>query len=429
LCFTRNLNRKDFVYKNMEPTNPSPKPAGAAGRPPASGNKPPARKPASQRRRSLWKPLLLALGIAAILGLAALSGALAGYRSGINQRQSAAAEQTTLSLGEQYKLAVDDLAAARYEVAKQRLEYILAIEPTYPGAAERLAEALAVLYATATPTPLPPTVTPTPTRDPRPVQELFSQAQSLVSSEQWDQAIDTLLAVRQADPAHQAARLDGLLYISLRQRGVNKITNQGNLEGGAYDLALAERFAPLDVQASSWRQLARLYLFGSSFWEVIPEQAVYYFSQVAAAAPGLRDASGLTAAERYRLALVQYGDQLAGKGEWCAAQEQYELSLTLGMDAAVQEKRDNAALQCSPPSATPASETPTATLPLDMTPSPTWPILPTATNTIPAGEPTSTPAPPTATSVPPTEPPPTNTLPPPPSDTPPPPVVEPTATP
>jgi tetratricopeptide (TPR) repeat protein len=394
--------------------------------------KPSSRNPAHKKRRQIWKPLLLALGVAVIFGLATLGGALAGYRSGVNERQSAAAEQAVLSLEEQYNLAVEDLAAGHFEVAKQRLEYILAIDPAYPGATDRLAEALAILYATATPSPLPPTITPTPTRDPRPVQDLFSQAQSLVIGELWDQAIDTLLAVRQADPTHQVARLDGLLYISLRQRGVNKIINQGNLEGGAYDLALAERFAPLDVQANSWRELARLYLFGSSFWEVLPEQAVLYFSQVAAAAPGLRDSSGITAAERYRMALVQYGDQLAGKGEWCAAQEQYEISLSLGIDGAVQEKRDNAALQCSPPTPTQglASETPTPTLPVGVTPSPTWPVIPTATNTAPAGEPSSTPAPPTATEPLPTEPPPpTATEPPPPSDTPAPPAAEPTATP
>jgi hypothetical protein len=248
------------------------------------------------------------------------------------------------------------------------------------------------------------------------VQDLFSQAQSLVNSSQWDQAIDTLLAVRQADPAHQTARVDGMLFISLRQRGVEKIINLGNLEGGAYDLALAERFVPLDVQANSWRDLARLYLTGSSFWEVIPEQAVYYFSQVAAAAPGLRDSSGITAAERYRLALAQYGDQLAKNGDWCAAQEQYELSLTMGIDAAIQEKRDNAALQCSPPTATPgdASATPTPTLPVGETPSPTTPFIPTPTNTQPV-------VPPSATSPAPTvPPPPATTEPPPPATTEPP---------
>jgi len=46
-----------------------------------------------------------------------------------------------------------------------------------------------------------------------------------------------------------------MLFISLRQRGVDKIWKEGDLEGGIYDLALAARFAPLDVQASSSREL------------------------------------------------------------------------------------------------------------------------------------------------------------------------------
>jgi tetratricopeptide (TPR) repeat protein len=387
----------------------------------------PLHRPVTKKNRALWKALLLASGIVAVIGLAALSGTLAGYRSGVSARQSAVSDMAMLSAKEQYDLAVQDLAESRYEVARQRLEYVLALDPNYSGATDRLAEALAVLYATATPSPIPPTVTATATRDPRPVQELFSQAQSLVAGGQWDQAIDTLLALRQADPAHQTARVDGMLYISLRQRGVSKIWDQGNLGGGAYDLALAERFAPLDVQANSWRELARLYLFGSSFWEVIPEQAVYYFSQVAAAAPGLRDSSGLTAAERYRLALVQYGDQLAGKGEWCPAQEQYELALSMGADAAIQEKRDNAALKCSPPTPTQAeiTHTPAPTLPQGVIPSATSPTFPTATNTEPVSEPSSTPEPPTDT------PPPTATQPTPPADTPypPPPPAEPAVTP
>jgi hypothetical protein len=413
----------------MEQLPQSSKPGGAPGQAKKAGQTPGTRTPtakgqlpAGKKRKQPLKAILLVLGIAAALGLATLGGVLAGYRSGVNARQSSATEQALLSVKDQYDLAVQDLAEGRYEVARQRLEYILAYDPNYPGATDRLTEALSILYATATPSPLPPTITPTPTRDPRPVQELFSQAQSLVSSSQWDQAIDTLLAVRQADPAHQTARVDGMLFISLRQRGVEKIINLGNLEGGAYDLALAERFAPLDVQANSWRELARLYLTGSSFWEVIPEQAVYYFSQVAAAAPGMRDSSGLTASERYRLALAQYGDQLGKNGDWCAAQEQYELSLAIGVDAAIQEKRDNAALQCSPPSATPgeATPTPSLTLPAGVTPSATSPFIPTPTNT---QQPPVTTEPPPATTEPPpatTEPPPATTEPPPPETTEPP---------
>jgi tetratricopeptide (TPR) repeat protein len=374
----------------------------------------PGSRPASRKSRAWWKPLLIAVCIVAVLGLAGVAGTLAGYGSGMNARKSAATEISMASAKEQYDLAVQDLSEGRYEVARQRLEYVLALDPNYSGATDRLAEALAVLYATATPSPIPPTETATPTRDPRPVQELFSHAQSLVAGGEWDQAIDTLLALRQADPAHQTARVDGMLYISLRQRGVSKIWDQGNLGGGAYDLALAERFAPLDVQATSWRELARLYLTGSSFWGVIPERAVYYFSQVAAAAPGLRDSSGITAAERYRQALVQYGDDLAGKNDWCAAQKQYEQALSMGADAVIQEKRDNAALKCSPPTPTEAqvTETPTPTLEQGIIPSATFPVIPTPTNTEPVIEPSSTPEPPTEA------PPPTDTPPPPPSETP-----------
>jgi len=118
------------------------------------------------------------------------------------------------------------------------------------------------------------------------------------------------------------------------------------------------------------------------FLDVLPDQAIIYFSQVAAAAPGLRDISGWTASARYREVLVQYGDQLAAKKEWCNAQQQYELALSMGADATLQGKTSNAALQCSPPTGTPTetpsatSEIPTATFPPDVSPTPPLPLAP-----------------------------------------------------
>ena len=60
-----------------------------------------------------------------------------------------------------------------------------------------------------------------------------------------------------------------------------------DLEGGIYDLAIAAKFGPLDTEANSAREWARLYIVGLSFWEVHPEQAVFYFGQVASSAPYL----------------------------------------------------------------------------------------------------------------------------------------------
>ncbi len=390
-------------------------------------------KPGKSRRRFLWSILLWAALFALLMVISTLTGGVAGYRNGKQISQAAATQSLGTSLEEQYRLALQDLEAGRYEIAQQRLQYIIERNPSFPGAADRLAEAMAILYATATPTLAPPTITPTPTQDLRPVEEMFAQAQAAFTGQRWDEVIDTLLTLRKTDPSYQTARVDGMLYLSLRQRGVDKIWKEGNLEAGTYDLALAERFAPLDVHANTARDMARLYMIGVSFWEIYPEQAITYLSQVAAAAPGLRDSGGWTASARYREVLIQYGDQLAANKDWCNAQQQYELAFSMGADAALQEKITTVTLLCSPPSATPQPTSATPTI----TPTPSYNASPTATvpgNPTPTN--TNTPAPPTNTSVPPsetpTEPAPpseTPTEPPPPSETPTEPPPEPSATP
>ena len=398
----------------------------------------PVRVSKKSKRKAILFGLAWALLASIVLGAAAFTGGLAGYRSGNQVVQDQRATQNALSLDEQYQLAMQDLSKGRYEVARQRFEFLLDQNPAYPGAKDGLVQAMSVLFATATPTPVPPTVAPTPTRDLRPVQNLLAQAQTAIANQDWSAGIDTLTNLRAADPAFQVTLVDRLLYIALRNRGVDKIYKQSDLEGGTYDLALAERFGPLDAAALQARNLARMYMYGSAFWEAYPEQAVYYFGQVAAAAPYLSDLSGWTARERYRQALITYGDALAQGEEWCPAQQQYDLALSIRDDATIQTTASYLAEQCSPPTNTPLPPTPTATptLPLLLTPTDTPPPLATATET-PAT--TSPPANPTATETPTLEPTagatetlptqtPTNTLPPAetPTNTPPP--QEPTAT-
>jgi tetratricopeptide (TPR) repeat protein len=353
------------------------------------------------KKRSLRSWLWIALFVLAA-GFVVILGALAGYQSGAQTQEAIQTRIIELTIQEQYTLGVQDLEAGRYEVARQRFEYILKHDPSYPDVTDKLAQAMAILYATATPTPPAATASPTPTRDLRPVEEMFAQAQAQLAGQDWNGTIDTLIALRKENRSYNAPRVDGMLFISLRYRGMDKIWKEGNLEGGLYDLSLAENFGPLDVQANSARELARLYMIGSSFWEVHPEQAVYYFGQVAAAAPGLRDASGWTASERYRASLIQYGDLLASQKDWCNAQEQYELAYSMGGDAALEATIRDVALRCSPPSPTPelTTETPTPTATggsltppaLSPTPTATQGTVPsaTSTNTSPPASPTFT---------------------------------------
>ena len=288
-----------------------------------------------QEKKSGSRWLLITLvGFSALLMIAVLS-AWTGYRSGINLRTEAESTQLAGVASAQYELALVDLQEGRYDRARQRLEYVIKLDPSYPGATDKLAEVLLLINATATPTSVPTaTVAPTPdTSQTDEIDALFNQGEQQLLNEDWSGAIDTLLKVRKLDPTYKMIQIDGMLFIALRNQGINKILKEGDLEGGVYDLALAKNFGPLDTEAEGVLTWAKLYITGASFWELDWQQAIYYFSQVAPQLPGLRDASGMTASERYRLAIIGYGDTLLAAGKPCQAMEQYQLALSMGNDA------------------------------------------------------------------------------------------------
>jgi len=390
------------------------------------------------RRRFLLLSVGLILSLVIILGMTILGG-IWGYRVALAEIQRDQVASRVQSIAEQYALAVQDMDAGRFDFARQRFEYVLAKDPAFPGASDGLSRVMAVLYATATPTPLPASPTPTPTRDLRPVEEIYNQLLTNFAQTEWNRVIDLVIALRQADSSFRVAEVDGMLYRTLRYRGIARILEQGDLEGGIYDLSLAEAFGPLDVDALTYRDLARYYGMGSGFWEVYPEQAVYYFGLVASALPSLHDASGWTASERYYASIVQFGDQLARDGEWCSAQEQYELALSYSPNGDIQATAEHAAHECAPPTETPEPETatpeftltPSSTIviPGSNTPTPTTVVttvtVPSSTaeqttTVSPSTTPEMTPTPPAPSDTPPptVSPNPTETLPSPATDTP-----------
>ena len=341
-------------------------------------------EPLAKRRRGKW--ILWALMGVFLLALIAGGSALAGYRSAIDERNAFGSTQIAGETSAQYALALADIEAKNYEMARQRLEYVIRLDPNYPGAANALADVLLAQRTTATPTVAPtPTLTPTP--DLRGRDELYNQSQSLLAGADWSGAIDTLLTLRKQYPDFQAVQIDGMLYVALRNRGVSKIASS-DLEGGTYDLTLAERFGPLDSEANNWRDWAEMYTRGASFWSVDWPQAVAAFAQLSATVPNLSDSSGWTASNRYLDALLGYGDWLSGRGEWCLAAEQYATYLTLMANPQVEPTAVFADQQCS--SGGQPDQVPNTT----PTPPGQPPALPTAevTPTTPAAPPTSTPS-------------------------------------
>ena len=322
---------------------------------------------------------MYALILIVVLGIAIFSG----YQSGIGIRRDTRAQAMSQQLGEQFQNTLVDIEFGRYELAKQRLEWIIDNDPNFPGAQEKLTEVLVQINLQEN--YVPPTTTPslTPTPDFSGVQDAFSRAQQLIAAQDWAGAISALDEARKLDPNYETSKVDGMYYFALRNRGYDLITKEGNLEGGIYYITLAERFGILDANANGVREGARYYILGASFWELNWEQTLFYFNQVYTGWPSLWDGT-LTAADRYRIASMRYGDEFFGKNQFCEAVVQYENAQRIApLDQLAQQNFNQAYVTCFPPTATidPAS-------------------LFTPTPTIDPGIPTNTPVPPTATPVP-----------------------------
>jgi len=287
------------------------------------------------KKPSRWRSFFIGLlGFLLLVGL----GGYSGYATGIGDRTEAEKAIISQQIMEQYQLALVDIQFGRYEAAKQRLEYVLSKDPSYPGVAETLTQVM-VLSTIPTAT-ASPTITSTP--DFSGIESAYQRAQQLTNAQDWQNTLAALDIVRKLDPNYKAAQVDGMYYFALRNFG-NDLIKQGNLEGGIYQLTLAERFGPLDTTSIQLRESARTYIIGASFWELDWRQVVNYFSQVSS---GVWDGS-MTAGERLNTAYARYGDQFFESNEYCAAYKQYEQATTLDGNSAWRSQQ--AFAECYPP--------------------------------------------------------------------------------
>src|SRR6188474_531794 len=90
-------------------------------------------KPVTKSRRGRTF-LFNALGLVIVLVLAVF----AGYASGMGVRKITYSSAIMQQLGEQYQNTLIDIQFGRYENARQRLEWIISQDPSFPGAQEKL---------------------------------------------------------------------------------------------------------------------------------------------------------------------------------------------------------------------------------------------------------------------------------------------------
>ncbi len=282
----------------------------------------------SKKKFPRW---LVALVVLALIAL----GLLGGYSSGMGQRYVAQNTVVSGQLDEQFRLGTEAYAAGNYVLAEQYFKFIIVKDSNYPGIQAAYTDTL--LHLQASPTPLfSPTPVFTPTPDLRGVSEIFNSALQLLNAGDWNGAITNLDTLRKVDSTYRTAEVDGMYYMALRQLGLEKITSgcqNVNLEGGIYNLTLAEHFVGagnLDSIAEGLRTYARLYIIGASFWDQDWLQAQNFFSQVMAAYPNMTDSSCLNATSRWVQATHKVAEQLFNAGSYCAAEEQYAAAFMVG---------------------------------------------------------------------------------------------------
>lgn len=302
---------------------------------------------------------------------------LTGYYQGLAEREVTAAENAAQVARDQFDKGVEDLLAGNYELAQQRFEYVLSLDPEFEGASDFLNQALmAMNQPTATPSPAA-SPTPTETPDFSSFEGMFTSAQAAFAREDWGTALEIMIRLRGEEPEYRLAEVNQMMDVALRNRGMQKLF-AGDLEQGIYDLTLSERFSPLDSQAASWRRSASFYVFANSFFGLDWALATEYFGQIC-------QANIWGACTKYGLAAKEYAGELAKDGEDpCQAAFYYDIAFGYVLPGGVEATATEVSMLC----ATATAPTPTATI----TPTLIWTATPTATF-IPGSTSTFTPSP------------------------------------
>ena len=201
-------------------------------------------------------------GIVGVLLITAFGG-LGGYYSGIANRRAIEQNNRSLAASMQYQLGLTDLQNGNLEFAKQRFEYVIQLDPGFPGVLEKMAEIAIVMNATAIPTDAP-IATAAPTLDLSGVENMLAQSKQFLVAQDWTGALAALDAIRKENPSFKTLEVDGLYYLALRSRGIQKIYQLGKLESGIFDITLMSRYGPIDKDSRDATEWASFYIYGAS---------------------------------------------------------------------------------------------------------------------------------------------------------------------
>jgi tetratricopeptide (TPR) repeat protein len=302
-------------------------------------------EPKVARKSSRPSPILIFLGIlAAVILIAGLAGFLTG-----RQIKETRQETTNHTLAaEQFTLAVEDMQAGNFRGAIDRLQYIPSLEPGYPGLAEKLQEALVGLNATPTPMPTS-TPVPSPTPDIAHADQLWLQVQEQFKNADWGGMLISLLTLKVDVPDYQPLRVDGMVFVSLRNLGLDRI-GKAEFAEGLYYLDLAKNYGPLDQKALEREIFAETFLenYQAAYYYRTKdlEKSMQYFALVYSMAPNYRP----NLARDYSETISEDAQKMMDQGRYCQARDEFNQALDIQPDnAQLLALRNQAEKSCAPP--------------------------------------------------------------------------------
>ncbi len=288
--------------------------------------KPVSRTSSPTARRISATTLLILAFACGFLALIAAAG-VGGVYTGLQDRKADEQAQANKF----YQEGLTNRTAGKLQLAKADFEYVLKINPNYPGAREQLTQISDLL-----------TVKPTPTfaAEVNVTQQLYQTGVEDYNQKNWKKALEVLTQVRVIDPTYEKDQIAQMIYQAALTYGL-ELLKEDRLEEAIAYLDQAAYLKPLPAEAESEAQYARMYITARDYWNVNWEKAIESFGELYKIGPGYRDTFA-----RYVEAYVQYGDERTRAGDPCAAQTQYEAALKLRPAADMQTKVDTAKEAC-----------------------------------------------------------------------------------
>ncbi len=304
----------------------------------------------AQRKYSRTSNVLSVLGCFGLVGCAlsiVLLAAAAGWTGGQRLAEQTASARQRDFVNENCALFVEDVLESRPVFLQRRYELLASLTPAppclagIPATATALAQRLAATStptASPTPTAAPPTpsltlttpTTPIPTHENTPLANQLAAARRAISKEDWRTAIETLEAIRSADPSFAYSTVNALLLHALRFRAAY-LFSAGDL---AQAILMVNRAVDFGLAADDSlrfsRTIATYYLDATRWQDIDVLRAIRNLESLIAVAPDYAPTGQLSARALLADQRIAYGDILMASQDPCGAVSQFETAQLLG---------------------------------------------------------------------------------------------------